>query len=127
MTHTVVIVEYTGVLTVKPIESALVAQIATTGVRKRGWTRRSAREAGSPPSRANAKVIREADVTVARPQRYCAAAMPAYRSRATVLGTTAPVIETNALAPCAAAASGFGATTTTAASMTHPNTPETST
>ena len=46
-------------------------QIAATGVRYVGLTLASAAEPGSPPSRANAKIMREADVTVARPQRSC--------------------------------------------------------
>ena len=42
----------------------------------RGQTHRTARENGRPPSRAKAKAIRDAEVTVASPQRYCATTIP---------------------------------------------------
>ena len=43
--------------------------MALTGVFHRGDTRRSAREAGSPPSRANAYIMRDVDVMQASPHR----------------------------------------------------------
>jgi len=49
--------------------SATVVQMAATGVFHLGDTRLSAREAGSPPSRAKAYIMREVEVTQARPQR----------------------------------------------------------
>ena len=51
-------------------------QIAATGVRKLACTRLSVAEAGRPPSRAKAKIMREADVTVARPQMNWLMKMP---------------------------------------------------
>ncbi|MCY1446049.1 hypothetical protein D9M71_625950 [compost metagenome] len=45
--------------------------MAATGVRWAGETDASALDAGRPPSRAKAKIIRDTDVTVARPQRIC--------------------------------------------------------
>ena len=47
-------------------------QIAATGVRYFGLTFDRAPSRGRPPSRAKAKIMREAEVTVARPQRNCA-------------------------------------------------------
>ena len=56
---------------------AVAVQIAVTGVRKVGETLASAAEpAGMPSSRAKAKSMRLADVTVARPQSSCAMKMP---------------------------------------------------
>ena len=53
-------------------ESTAPVQIAATGVRYFGLTLASAVEPGRPPSRENAKIMREAEVTVASPQRSCA-------------------------------------------------------
>ncbi len=53
-------------------ESTAAVQIAATGVRYFGLTFDSAPEAGRPPSREKAKIMREAEVTVARPQSSCA-------------------------------------------------------
>src|SRR6476620_3494448 len=50
-------------------ESAAAVQIAATGVRNCGLTFESAVEPGRPRSRANAKIMRGAEVTVASPQR----------------------------------------------------------
>ena len=44
-------------------------QIAWTGVRCVGLTRRSQFDAGKPPSRAKAKIIRESEVMPASAQR----------------------------------------------------------
>lgn len=56
----------------KSTDSAEAAQIAATGVRNPGLTVASGRETpGMPPSREKAKSMREAEVTVARPQSHC--------------------------------------------------------
>ena len=70
--HTAVIVAYTGVTSVNKTEIVATVQIAMAGERRLGQTQRMAREYGSPPSRANANAILDAEVTVANPQRYCA-------------------------------------------------------
>ena len=49
--------------------STAVVQIALVGVFHFGDTLRSVAEAGSPPSREKANIMREVDVTQARPQR----------------------------------------------------------
>ena len=49
-------------------DSTAPVQIAATGVRYFGLTLASAVEPGRPPSRENAKIMRDAEVTVARPQ-----------------------------------------------------------
>ena len=53
-------------------ESTALVQIAATGVRYFGLTLASAGEPGSPPSREKAKIMRDAEVTVARPHSSCA-------------------------------------------------------
>ena len=53
-------------------ESTAPVQIAATGVRYVGLTLASAAEPGRPPSREKAKIMREAEVTVARPHSSCA-------------------------------------------------------
>lgn len=45
-------------------------QIAATGVRYFGLTFDSAFDAGRPPSREKAKIMRETEVTVARPHSH---------------------------------------------------------
>ena len=61
--------ENAGAYSVPITVSAAPTQIATTGVRYTGLTVLSAFEKGSPPSRANAYVIRESDVSPASAQR----------------------------------------------------------
>src|ERR1700688_2589590 len=75
--------EYTGVapmeITEEPhtnsTEATAPAQIAALGVRCRGDTRASDLEKGRPPSRAKANIMREREVTVARPHSTCARKM----------------------------------------------------
>ncbi len=45
--------------------------MAATGVRNCGLTLASAFDAGRPLSREKAKIMRDSEVTVARPQRNC--------------------------------------------------------
>ncbi|MNL19130.1 hypothetical protein D3C87_1403160 [compost metagenome] len=45
--------------------------MAATGLRKVGETEASALEHGRPPSRENAKIMRDTEVTVASPQSTC--------------------------------------------------------
>src|SRR5262245_35138414 len=116
-----------GVYAVNKTAAADTPQIATGGVRNRGETCRTARENGSPPSRANANAIRDAEVTVASPQRYCATTAPPHSTRASVLGTAPNRAWKNAFSPAAAVPSGSRIASTTAHSITHPNTPDTST
>ena len=52
---------------VKRTEATAPLQIAAVGVRRVGETRASCVENGRPPSRANAYIMRDADVTVAKP------------------------------------------------------------
>ena len=47
-------------------------QVAATGVRHYGLTFDNISENGKPLSRANANIMREIEVTVAKPQMYCA-------------------------------------------------------
>lgn len=99
ITHTTVIVEYTGVDTVNNIAAMETSQMATGGVRNVGDTHRTQDEAGRPPSRANAKAMRDAEVTVARPQKYCAITTPVSSNVAHQLGTTAYRVCRNAPRP----------------------------
>ena len=108
-------------------DTAATAQIATAGDRRRGQTHRTAAENGRPPSRAKANAIREAEVTVASPQRYCATTIPAHRAMASGRGSTPLMIHRNAPSPCAAAPARLGAASTAALSRTQPATPETRT
>src|SRR5262245_22189204 len=71
--------------------------------------------------------MREAEVTAARPQRYCATAIPASSEYARGLGSTAPTDHVNAPAPRDAAWSTSGIATTTAHNRSHPKRPETAT
>src|SRR5262245_4604783 len=120
-------VEYTGVYTVNRTEATATPQIATAGLRNRGETCRTAAENGSPPSRAKAKAIRDAEVTVARPQRYWAITAPPHSPSASVVGTAPNSAAKNAPSPWAAVSAGSRIASTTADSITHPNTPDTST
>src|SRR5205807_2247767 len=99
MTHTLVMVEYTGVYAVNRTEGRATPQIATGGVRNRGETRRTAAENGSPPSRAKANAIREAEVTVASPHRYCATTAPPHRAKASGRGTAPNRVWKKAFSP----------------------------
>src|SRR5688500_11817426 len=120
-------VVYTGVYAVNATAAAATPQTATGGVRNRGDTCRTARENGSPPSRAKANAIRDADVTVASPHRYCATTAPGNSAVASHPGTTAVRVWANAFSPSAAASAGSGIASTTAHNTTHPATPDTST
>ena len=127
ITLTDVIVEYTGVYSVKAIASMHVSQIAVTGTCRVGLTCRIFVENGSPPSRANANITRDADVTVASPHRYCAIAMPTNNSAANAGGSTELMVHTTTRSPCCAAVSRSGIASTMAHSMTQPKIPDTST
>ncbi len=121
------IVVYTFVYAVNATAAAATPHTATGGVWNRGDTQRTAAWNGIPPSRANANAIRDADVTVASPHRYCATTAAANSAVASQPGTTAVSVCANAFSPSAAASSGFGIASTTAQSITHPATPDTST
>src|SRR5438477_12322069 len=120
-------VVYTGVYAVNATAAAATPQTATGGVRNRGDTHRTACENGSPPSRANANAIRDADVTVASPHRYWATTAPPHSPRASGRGTAPNRVAKNVPSPASAAVCGSGIASTTAHSITHPNTPDTST
>src|SRR6478735_2510728 len=71
-------IEYTGVSPIETSEDPHTnrtdriepVQMAATGVRYCGLTFERALEAGRPPSRENAKIMRDTDVTVARPHSH---------------------------------------------------------
>src|SRR4051794_39171601 len=69
--------------------------------------------------------MREAEVTVASPQRYWASTMPAHRASTSGRGSTLVMIQRKAPSPRAAASGRPGAARTTAASRIQPATPET--
>src|SRR5260370_37855630 len=71
---------------VKRTARVAAVQIAATGVRNFGLTLFSALEPGRPSSRENAKIMREAEVTVARPHRNCEAKIARYRTITTARG-----------------------------------------
>src|SRR5262249_21084149 len=71
--------------------------------------------------------MREAEVTVASPHRYCATTAPSHRSRPRDRGSALSRTWKNAPSPAAAVSAGSWIASTTAQSITHPNTPETST
>src|SRR5262249_54322048 len=122
-------VSYTFVERVNRTDDPATTQIAGAGVSQRVWTWRSTAEPGTPPSRAKAYSMRDADVTVASPHKYCASAMPANSTTATAGRSlkTALTMDTNAPSPSDAASRKFGAASTTAHSITQPKTPETRT
>src|SRR5262245_15391872 len=99
VTHTVVMVEYTGVYRVNAMASVLIVQMATEGVRWLALMRRSCFEKGRPPSRANAYVMREAEVTVASPQKYWVTAMPTMSPADSGRGSTCSRVQTKPLTP----------------------------
>src|SRR3954447_15570874 len=106
MTHTLVMVEYTGVYTVNRTDATATPQIATAGLRNRGETCRTASENGNPPSRGKPNAIRAAEGTVARPQRYWAPTPPPHRASASVFGTAPNSAWKNAPSPWAAVSAG---------------------
>src|SRR5262245_4148468 len=95
ITQTAVMVEYTGEYTLNSTAAIATPQMATGGVRYFGETCRTHRDAGRPPSRANANAIRDAEVTVANPHRYCATTMPAKSPKASHCGSTSVSVKTN--------------------------------
>ena len=99
-------------------------QIAATGVRKPGCTRFSAFDAGSPPSRAKAKIIREAEVTVASPQMSWQTNMRTSRTCFSATGSTASSVKKKTPQPLAAALSMSGIASTKALSISQPNSAE---
>ncbi len=99
-------------------------QIAATGVRCLGLTLRRTPDDGRPPSREKAKIIRLAEVTVARPQAYWATPMMIQRTTRSESGTIARTIAKKLLPPCAAAALRSGAATITAHSIAQPKSPD---
>src|ERR1700678_3912618 len=105
---------------VKSREATATIQIATAGVRRLGQTQRTACEQGSPPSRANANAILDAEVTVANPQRYWARMIAAISAAQSGPGSTAFTIQRNAPSPCPAASGRPGAASTTVHSKTQP-------
>src|SRR5947207_12537647 len=112
--QTAVIVAYTGDQSVNSQAAVATAQIAGAGVPDRGSTRRRNPENGSPPSRANAKAIRDAEVTAPSPQPYIASAIPNPSAADNRDGRTASIAWENARSPFAAAASRSGIASTTA-------------
>ncbi len=96
-------------------------QMAATGVRCFGETEASALEAGRPPSRAKAKIIRETEVTVARPQSICEMKMARKSSSFTVEFTWVSMAQKNTFQPWAAASSMLGSISTKALSISQPN------
>src|SRR5947208_12648996 len=111
-------VEYTGEYTVNRTAAADTPQTAAGGERNRGDTCRTSRDAGSPPSRANANAIRDAEVTVASPHRYWATTAPPHRSSIGPRGTACSRARANAPSPAVATAAGSRIASTTAESIT---------
>src|SRR4051812_17716589 len=68
--------------------------------------------------------MREAEVTVASPQRYWATMIQTVSAPATEAGRTPSTTDRNAPSPLAAVAPRSGAATTTAQSITQPASPE---
>ena len=103
-------------------ERSAPVQIATRGVRNAALTRRSAFEPGRPPSRANANAIRDAEVTVASPHRYCATTMPTIERHApaTAAGPR-PWSRRTRSRPAPPPGPCRGIASTTADSITQPN------
>src|SRR2546426_5333628 len=71
--------------------------------------------------------MRETEVTVARPHRYWATAIPAKMKYASPFGSTRPRIQPKLLGPIEAAWAASGMAATTAHSITQPDRPETAT
>src|SRR3954468_12174125 len=86
--HAAAIVAY-GTSAVSASAATATAQMAGPGERRLASTRRNSADAGSPPSRAKAYAIRDADVTVASPHRYWATPMPTNSAVASPPGNTA--------------------------------------
>src|SRR5262245_55482059 len=72
MVDSATIAEYALAHSATPNAATTDTQIATCGLLKRGDTRATAAEAGKPPSRANAKSMRELDVIDDKPQNHIA-------------------------------------------------------
>src|SRR4051812_31071740 len=96
--------------------------MAMTGGRNRGLMRLRKPEAGRPPSRAKAKIMRETDVTVARPQRYWAETMVTWSAVFTAGGMIWSIVQKNTDQPWAAALSTSGMATTILHRNSHPKT-----
>ena len=77
-----------------------------------------------PPSRENAKIMREAEVTVAKPHRYCATKTTTYRNNFTPLGNTASDVQKNTFQPCFAPSSMFGIASVNPIRNSQPNNPD---
>ena len=71
--------------------------------------------------------MREAEVTVARPHRYCAEMMPAYSAMASQRGSVASRVQLKTPVALGLRHLHVGIASTIAHSITQPNTPETST
>src|ERR1051325_9135571 len=97
MVQTDAIVSYTLVKTVNRTDPSETIQIAYKGVRCVGLTWR--KRFGSPPSRANAKAMRDAEVTVARPHRYWHTMIPVQRKYLGKGLSVCPKIQGITLAP----------------------------
>src|SRR3954463_12690697 len=74
------IAEYAGAQSASRKAAAAEIQTATWGERKVGETRATAFENGRPPSRANAKSMRELEGTLERPQNHIATIAPSTRA-----------------------------------------------
>src|SRR3990167_4181675 len=103
------------------MHSTVAVQIAFTGVRYFGDTVASALEAtGIPSSRENANSMREAEVTVARPQRNCAIRMPRYSRVFRPAGRIASIVAKNMPQPWPAATARSGIASVMAQIMIQP-------
>ncbi|MCY1176253.1 hypothetical protein D9M73_165180 [compost metagenome] len=96
-------------------------QIAATGLRWVDETEDSAFEQGRPPSRENAKIIRETEVTVASPQSTCEMKIATKSTSFSVGSTWVFMAQKNTFQPCLAASSMFGSISTNALSISQPN------
>src|SRR3989344_3914804 len=101
--------------------SVAPVQMAATGLRKVGETEARALEQGRPPSRENAKIMRETEVTVARPQSTCEMKIATYKPSLSSGLTWVFMAQKNTLQPCLAASSMLGNISTNALSITQPN------
>src|SRR3954470_10980509 len=108
--------------------SAIAAEIqtATKGLRNRGETAASLAAKGSPPSRANAKSMRELEVTLDSPQNHIAAMATRTRALPSCAPSAPRRTKMNGLS-AAIAAGRSPMLSVTASSMAYPARPLTST
>src|SRR3954471_5972332 len=114
-----------GTNIVNAADTTAESQTAADGDFGRGMIARNRLENGNPPSRAKANVMREQEVSAARPQRYCEVTMPMRSVHASQPGKTDFIIQWTTSAPFSTPSRTPGSASRIAQIITHPNSPDT--